>query len=76
MNTGTYQTVGTPYTGFLMFGRKSCGSDFLTATQDGRLSFDIYAATGIYTVDSTYYRDDASYSSVTIQFTKNEAGNF
>ena len=76
MNTGTYQTVGVPYTGFLMFGKKSCGNDFLKATQDGRVTFDIYASTGAYTVDSTYYRDDSGTSSVTIQFAKNDAGNF
>ena len=74
MNTGDYQTVGVTYTGFIMFGKKSCGNDFLKATEDGRVTFDIYAETGAYTVPFTYYRDDSGTSSLTVQFTKTDPG--
>ena len=74
MNTGDYTTVGSTYTGYMMWGTKSCGKDFFRATEDGRVTFDIYAATGAYTVDNTYFRDDSGTSSLTIQFAKNDIG--
>ena len=74
MNTGDYTTVGSTYTGYMMWGNKSCGKDVFRATEDGRVTFDIYAATGAYTVDNTYFRDDSGTSSLTIQFAKNDIG--
>lgn len=64
-----------PYTGFLYFGKKKCGEDFLNAFIDGRLSFVMMDkekyASAIYDVSYRYKRTDKSLTASILQFRQN-----
>ena len=60
--------VKKDYNGFLMLSRKNCGADFLEGFADGRLSFEILDKRVFYEAQYSYHRDDASKSSLTLQF--------
>lgn len=65
--TGTaVRTQG--YAGFLYFGRKFCGSEFLAALLDGRIKIDLIDYTNMYDVNNIYYRDSGSKSALVVQF--------
>ena len=55
-----------PYLGFLTFTKFSCGNDFITAINDGRVTFDVLDKTAAY--DSVKQFKHLTKSGVTIQF--------
>ena len=56
------------YTGFIIFPKSECSTDFMKALGDGRIKFDLLDVKSQYTPQFTYYRDDGSRSSLTIQY--------
>merc|ERR1719220_400923 len=57
------------YNGFLYYGRKFCGGDFLTKVMDNSIKIDMidYAA-NLYEFHHRYYRDSGSKTALAIQF--------
>lgn len=61
----------TAYTGFNIFTKKYCGTDFITGLTDGRVQYDYLDNKEQYITENSYYRDDTntpSRSSVTLQY--------
>ena len=64
------------YTGFIIFPKSQCSTDFMKALGDGRIKFDLLDVKSQYTPQFTYYRDDGSRSSLTIQYRSvNQSGD-
>merc|ERR1711964_362694 len=59
------------YTGFFMLSRKNCGADFMEHMLNGNVGVDIFDYEGEFVTQYTYFRDDASTSSITVQFVRN-----
>ena len=62
------QSETVPYTGFIIFPKSQCSTDFMKAIGDGRFKLDILDVKSQYTPQFTYYRDDGSKSSMTLQY--------
>ena len=56
------------YIGFLVFTRKQCGTDFVEALSNGKLTYQIYDFYAKYEVQSTFVRFDKQQTQAAIQF--------
>ena len=68
--TGDVDLLNTPYYGFLIFSRKKCGNEFLSAVANGDITFDVLDKYHAYITSHqfAYLRNDGPKTSVTIQY--------
>ena len=74
---GSIDLVNDPYIGFLIFSRKNCGPDFMTAIQDGRVSYALNDKIDYYCTKNqfNFYLDDGASSKLALQFRADGVGN-
>merc|ERR1712050_295832 len=66
-----YPTADELYTGFVIFGRKKCGQDFLDKVNSREVDFDLFDTEAEYLPQYDYMRDDGGTSSITLQWSRN-----